>query len=139
VGEVAALLPPPGSLLEERVLPFSIAEVTSLKVSYAGVQIELTRDGDVWLSNGEPTANAQTQAVDLLTLLIGDRAHVLGPGQPGGDYLEATAGAVSLRVELGEATDGGRVAWSPGEPGFLLATDSLVMLENVVLGSPPAE
>ncbi len=133
VGDPSGLLPAFDSLVEDRALPWSTTEATSLEVVYAGVTVTLTRDGHTWLRDGEPSALGQTHAVDLLTQLPADRSRALAVGTPSGDTLVGTAGAYSVRVELGDLVSGGRVAWTAGEPAWLLPSDALAVLENVAL------
>ncbi|GEM_PF-5010582 len=137
VGELLALLPPPEALLEDRTLPWTLGEATALSLRYAGVEVELTRQGTAWLRNGEPSPQASAHAVDLLTQLPADRSALADPGEPSGDRLVATAGAHTVTVELGAHVDSGRLAWSPGEPAFVLSSDALMVLENVAMGVRP--
>ncbi len=136
VGEIAPLLPAPEGLLEDRVLPFSLREATALELTYAGVQVALTRDGEAWLRNGEPSATAKTHAVDLLTQLPAERPLGLPEVPATEDRLVARAGAWEVTVALGPVDPEGRTVLSSREPPFRLPLDALAVLENVALDAP---
>ncbi len=135
VAEVAELLPPPGLLLEGRLVPLPLTASVSLelRVGEAGVLLEHGPEG--WTRDGAPAPGAEAQAMDLLTQCPVDRAAEVPAGVPTTDELRGRADDRTVVVKLGQAVEGGRVGWIEGEPPFLVPGGTLTVLEEVLLMS----
>ncbi len=131
LGDVTGLVAPSSELLEDRVLPVRLSDVLSISVTLGDTRLQLTAKDGEWFRNGEAGPAAQTHAVDLLTQLVADRSRVWPTGTATGDHLEVSAGSGVLQVVLVEPVEGGRLAWSDGEPAFLIPGDSMVILGSV--------
>ncbi|MCK6521487.1 DUF4340 domain-containing protein, partial [Myxococcota bacterium] len=138
LGELTAITPPLGELLEPRLVPMAPSLVDSLTVTWEGKTARWTRSGETWSLNGAPDS---AQGVGAISFVIDGQAdRAARPPEPSvvSGRIEATAGEGGrLVIILGEAVEGGRAAREEsGGPAFLVPQATIDKLVALPLVAP---
>jgi hypothetical protein len=138
IGELSAITPPLGELLEPRLVPLAPSLVDRLTVTWEGKTATWTRSGESWTLNGAPDS---AQGVGAISFIIdGQSDRAARPAEPSviSGRIEASAGeGGSLVILLGEAVEGGRAAREEsGGPAFVVPQDTIDKLIALPLTGP---
>jgi hypothetical protein len=133
IGELSAIAPPLGELLEPRMVPLAPSLVDRLAVTWEGKTATWTRSGEAWTLNGAPDSARGVGAISFIIDGQADRAS--RPAEPSviAGRVEASAGEGGrLVILIGEPVEGGRAAREEsGGPAFLVpqaTIDKLIAL-----------
>ncbi|MEY3214113.1 MAG: hypothetical protein RIT28_4594 [Pseudomonadota bacterium] len=133
IGELSAITPPLGELLEPRLVPLAPSLVDSLTVTWEGKTARWTRSGEAWTLNDAPDS---AQGVGAISFIIDGQAdRAARPAEPSvlSGRVEASAGEGGrLVILIGEPVEGGRAAREEsGGPAFVVpqaTIDKLIAL-----------
>lgn len=119
-------------LLEGRLLGVTPAELVRVELDLDGASAEWLLVDGVWQRDGATAPNGGALLIDTLAQASADRAVLL-------EGLEAETGAIvahtargPIRVQLGQAIDGGVAARDGQGPGFLVPSETLEALRALI-------
>ncbi|MCB9746401.1 MAG: DUF4340 domain-containing protein [Alphaproteobacteria bacterium] len=121
-----------GELLEARLLGVTPAELVRVELDLDGASAEWTLVEGAWQRDGAPAPDGGVRLIDTLAKAGADRAVMLEGLEAETGSLVAHTARGALRIQLGQALEGGVAAHDGQGPGFLVPTETLEALRALL-------